>query len=79
MFINFSVPKFDYTDALNVDGLLTEEEKMMRDSFREYCQDKLMPRIVQANRNEGMQLVVSLSGGVLYVYIIIYNYYVSSI
>lgn len=26
---------------------------MMRDSFRAYCQEKLMPRILMANRNEG--------------------------
>uniref|UniRef100_A0A8C3AU07 Glutaryl-CoA dehydrogenase, mitochondrial n=1 Tax=Cyclopterus lumpus TaxID=8103 RepID=A0A8C3AU07_CYCLU len=32
--------------------LLTEEEVMIRDSFRTYCQEKLMPRIVMANRNE---------------------------
>ncbi|KAK6311857.1 hypothetical protein J4Q44_G00175210 [Coregonus suidteri] len=34
------------------EGQLTEEEIMIRDSFRDYCQDKLMPRILMANRNE---------------------------
>ena len=31
---------------------LTEEERMIRDTAKAYCQDKLMPRIVEANRNE---------------------------
>ncbi|XP_072023983.1 glutaryl-CoA dehydrogenase, mitochondrial-like [Amphiura filiformis] len=44
--------KFDYKDALNLDKLLTEEEIMVRDQFHDYCQEKLMPRILLANRNE---------------------------
>ncbi|XP_036797101.1 glutaryl-CoA dehydrogenase, mitochondrial [Oncorhynchus mykiss] len=35
-----------------LEGQLTEDEIMIRDSFRDYCQDKLMPRILMANRNE---------------------------
>lgn len=35
-----------------MESLLTEEEKIVRDSFRTYCQDKLQPRILLANRNE---------------------------
>lgn len=31
---------------------LSEEEKMIRDQFRAYCQDKLMPRVKQAYRDE---------------------------
>ncbi|XP_020895753.1 glutaryl-CoA dehydrogenase, mitochondrial [Exaiptasia diaphana] len=44
--------KFEYMDPLNIDGQLTEEEKMVRDQFRSYCQEKLMPHIMLANRNE---------------------------
>ncbi|KAK1153824.1 glutaryl-CoA dehydrogenase-like [Acipenser oxyrinchus oxyrinchus] len=44
--------QFDWKDALELEGQLTEEEKMIRDTFRTYCQDKLMPRILMANRNE---------------------------
>lgn len=44
--------KFDWRDALNLESLLTEEEIMIRDAFREYCQEKLLPRITQANRKE---------------------------
>lgn len=43
---------FNWRDALNLEGQLTEEEVMIRDSFRDYCQEKLMPRILMANRNE---------------------------
>ncbi|XP_053318740.1 glutaryl-CoA dehydrogenase, mitochondrial [Spea bombifrons] len=44
--------QFDWKDALCLDSQLTEEEIMIRDSFRSYCQEKLMPRILQANRQE---------------------------
>nr|XP_033941872.1 glutaryl-CoA dehydrogenase a [Pseudochaenichthys georgianus] len=43
---------FDWRDALNIESQLTEEEIMIRDTFRDYCQEKLMPRIVMANRHE---------------------------
>ncbi|KAM7386287.1 hypothetical protein PAMA_009091 [Pampus argenteus] len=45
--------QFNWQDALDLEGQLTEEEIMIRDSFRTYCQEKLMPRIIMANRNEG--------------------------
>lgn len=44
--------KFDYTDALNFSSLLTEEEKMIQETARNYAQTKLMPRILDANRKE---------------------------
>jgi glutaryl-CoA dehydrogenase len=31
---------------------LTDEERMIRDTARKFCQDKLMPRILEANRHE---------------------------
>lgn len=46
---------FNWRDALELEGQLTEEEIMIRDSFRDYCQEKLMPRILMANRNERKQ------------------------
>lgn len=42
---------FNHQDPLRLDGCLTEDEKLIRDQFRQYCQDKLMPRILMANRN----------------------------
>lgn len=49
---NKTAAKFNWQDALNMESQLTEEEKMVRDSFRAYCDDKLMSRIIMANRNE---------------------------
>ncbi|XP_046684003.1 glutaryl-CoA dehydrogenase, mitochondrial isoform X1 [Homalodisca vitripennis] len=43
---------FQWEDALNLESKLTEEEILLRDSFRAYCEKKLMPRILLANRNE---------------------------
>ena len=39
-------------DILLFDDQLTEEELSIKSSARDYCQDKLMPRILEANRNE---------------------------
>lgn len=47
-----SKPSFNWQDPLLLESLLTEEERMIRDSAHQYCQDKLMPRILEANRNE---------------------------
>ena len=43
---------FDWADAFLLGEQLTESERMIRDSARDYCQDKLMPRVVKANRHE---------------------------
>merc|ERR1712002_1204663 len=43
---------FDFKDALNLECRLTEEEVMVRDVFHDYCQEKLMPRVMLANRDE---------------------------
>lgn len=45
-------PKFNWQDALNLESQLTEEEIMIRDASHAYCQEKLLPRITLANRNE---------------------------
>lgn len=44
--------KFDWEDPFLLDVQLNEEERMVRDSARDYAQDKLMPRILEANRHE---------------------------
>ena len=43
---------FQWDDPFRLDEQLSEDERMVRDSARDYCQDKLMPRIVEANRHE---------------------------
>ncbi|CAH0380752.1 unnamed protein product [Bemisia tabaci] len=43
---------FQWEDPLNLDSQLTNDEKALRDSFHNFCQEKLMPRILNANRKE---------------------------
>jgi glutaryl-CoA dehydrogenase len=43
---------FDWSDPLLLDDQLTDEERMVRDSARAYCQEQLMPRVLDANRHE---------------------------
>lgn len=45
-------PVFKWDDALLLDDQLTEDERMVRDSAQAYCQEKLMPRVLEANRHE---------------------------
>ncbi len=43
---------FQWDDALRLEDQLSDEERMVRDSARAYCQEKLQPRVLLANRNE---------------------------
>ena len=45
-------PTFNPVDPLNLDSMLSEEERMVRDTAHKYCQEKLMPRVLEANRHE---------------------------
>jgi len=45
-------PEFSWEDPLLLDEQLSEDEHMVRDSVRKYCQEKLMPRILESNRHE---------------------------
>lgn len=47
----FSAP-FAWDDALLLEDMLSEEERLIRDTARGFAQDRLMPRILQAYRNE---------------------------
>ena len=44
--------RFDWADPLLVEDELGEDERMVRDSARAYCQEKLFPRVLEANRHE---------------------------
>ncbi|GBG03156.1 glutaryl-CoA dehydrogenase [Azospira sp. I13] len=44
--------RFNWQDPLLLDDQLSAEERQVRDSARQYSQDKLLPRIVQAFRHE---------------------------
>lgn len=43
---------FNWEDPLNLESELSQDEKIARDTFRDYCQEKLQTRILMANRNE---------------------------
>ena len=43
---------FDWTDPLHFDQELSEEERMVRDNARRFCEDKLRPRVTDDFRHE---------------------------
>jgi len=43
---------FNWEDPLDLEGELSEEERMVRDTARGYAQDNLMPRVITAYREE---------------------------
>ena len=43
---------FDWQDPMFLEHQLNDEERLIRDAAREYCQDRLMSRVKMANRNE---------------------------
>jgi glutaryl-CoA dehydrogenase len=43
---------FVWEDPLLLDEQLAEDERMVRDAARDYSQERLMPRILEANRHE---------------------------
>jgi glutaryl-CoA dehydrogenase len=45
---------FQWDDLFHLDEHLTEDERMIRDAARSYCQDKLMPRVQSMFRNESV-------------------------
>ena len=45
-------PRFDWSDPLDLDEQLTRDERLIRDSTREYAQARLMTRVLMANREE---------------------------
>lgn len=46
------MPSDIWEDILLIDQQLTEEERMIRDMARSYAQERLMPRVLEANRHE---------------------------
>ncbi len=47
-----SLQKFDWEDPLLLDEQLTEDERMIRDTARDYAQEKLLPRVIEAYAHE---------------------------
>jgi glutaryl-CoA dehydrogenase len=49
---------FHWDDPLLLEDLLNEDEKLIRDTARDYAQSHLMPRILKANRDESFDRTV---------------------
>ena len=43
---------FDWQDPMFFEQQLSDEERMIRDAVRDFCQSRLMPRVQRANRDE---------------------------
>jgi glutaryl-CoA dehydrogenase len=56
---------FAWEDPLLLDEQLTQEERMVRDSARAYAQDKLMPRVLEAHRQERFERAIMHEMGAL--------------
>lgn len=56
---------FQWDDPLFLDAQLTEEERMVRDAARDYAQGSLMPRVLEANRNEVFDTTIMRELGAL--------------
>lgn len=44
--------KFNWEDPFFLEQALTEDERIVVSAARDYCQNHLMPRVLNANRNE---------------------------
>ncbi|MTW17141.1 acyl-CoA dehydrogenase [Rhodoplanes serenus] len=56
---------FLWDDPLMLDDCLTEDERMVRDTARDYCQERLLPRVRDANRHETFDTAVMKEMGAL--------------
>ena len=43
---------FRWDDPMLLDEQLTEDERMIRDTARQYAQERLLPRVIEAYREE---------------------------
>ena len=60
-----STPRFDWSDPLLLESALTEEERMVRETARDYAQGSLMPRILEAHRSEHFDTAIMREMGAL--------------
>ncbi|WP_421785257.1 acyl-CoA dehydrogenase [Hyphobacterium sp.] len=56
---------FNWEDPLDLAGLLSEEERMVQDTARGYAQEKLLPRVIQAAREETFDRAIMTEMGEL--------------
>ena len=56
---------FQWQDPFDLDAQLSEEERMVRDSVRDFCDNELMPGVIQANRSEKFDTQIMTRFGAL--------------
>jgi len=56
---------FNWQDPLDLESQLTQEERMIRDSVRAFCDDKLMPRVLKGFRDEVFDREIMTEAGEL--------------
>jgi len=56
---------FDWSDPLGFSELLSDEEKLVQESIRRFCEEDLQPRILRANREETVDTSIFLRMGEL--------------
>ena len=56
---------FPWDDPLLLDDELSEDERMVRDATRQYAQEKLLPRVLEANRQERFDREIMAEMGAL--------------
>jgi len=57
--------RFDWADPLLLEQQLTADERMVRDTARAYCQDRLAPRVLDAFRRESTDVAIFREMGAL--------------
>ncbi|MCX7931334.1 MAG: acyl-CoA dehydrogenase, partial [Rhodovarius sp.] len=56
-------PAFSWDDPLLLEEQLTEEERLIRDAARAFCQDRLMPGVLAAHRGESFDRSIMTAFG----------------
>ena len=56
---------FDWSDPLGFSELLSDEEQLVQESIRRFCEEDLQPRILKANREETIDTSIFLRMGEL--------------
>jgi len=60
-----SIHRLDWADPFRLDAQLTDEERMVRDTARDYAQDKLLPRVTRAYLDENFDREIMSEMGAL--------------
>src|SRR3990172_1469406 len=56
---------FDWADPFDLDDQLSEDERLVRDSARDYATDKLLPRVTDAFLDERFDREIMIEMGAL--------------